>query len=75
MTISESSPIPSWGDNFVPVIPVDHAVHTGDAPFCMNDACPCHEDVDNINMINDAYQDGILTADEASEIVKGVRSW
>lgn len=65
----------SWGDNFIPVIPVDHATHTPENPFCDDPTCPCHEDTNDINMVNDAYQDGIITANHATDIVQGKRPW
>lgn len=59
----------------VPLIPVDYTVHTPDNPFCDDPTCPCHEDPDNIEMVHQAYEDGIVTANDATDIVKGVKSW
>lgn len=73
--MSQTSPFEEWGDNFIPVLPVDHATHTLDNPFCDDPTCPCHDDPDNIEMVNQAYEDGIVSAEDASDIVKGVKSW
>jgi hypothetical protein len=71
-----SQPLENWADNFTPVIPVNHAVHTPENPFCDDPSCPCHEeDSDSIEMVNQAYQDGIITSGDASDIVKGVKQW
>jgi hypothetical protein len=67
--------IEPWSEDFLPLIPVDHATHTPENPFCEDPSCPCHEDTDNIGMVNQAYEDGIITSGEASDIVKGVRQW
>src|SRR5690349_7441988 len=62
-------------DCFLPVIPVDHAVHTPENPFCDDLTCPCHEDEEAIEMVNEAYQEGLITAQDATDIVKGLKSW
>jgi hypothetical protein len=40
---------------------------TGFCPF----GCPCHEDPDLIDGVNDLYQDGLLTGQEATNITQG----
>jgi hypothetical protein len=60
-----------FGDNFIPVIPVDYAIHSPHIPFCYNDRCPCHEDRDNIAQVHQYYLAGELTAQEATDTVNG----
>lgn len=60
-----------YADNFIPVIPGDYLEHTGDRPFCCDASCPCHEDQDAIATVHQAYQDGLITADDATRIVQG----
>ena len=55
----------------VPVIPTNSDLHTDEYPFCYNPSCPCHEDMTLIDPINQGYQDGELTGQEATDIVKG----
>ncbi len=40
-----------FGDNFIPVIPIDYPEHTQEKPFCWNGSCPCHEDQDTISRV------------------------
>lgn len=40
---------------------------TGFCPF----GCPCHEDPDLIDGVNNLYQEGLLTASEATDMVDG----
>ncbi len=60
-----------YGDNFVLVVPEEHLLHTAVNPFCWDETCPCHDDADAIAGINDAINNGIITADDAKRIVKG----
>ena len=39
--------------------------------FCIDPSCPCHDDQDLIGEVNEMYQDGLLTGNEATERVKG----
>ncbi len=55
----------------VPVIPVDYEVHTPERPFCDDPTCSCHDDPDAINEVNEDYQDGLLSAEDATRIVQG----
>jgi hypothetical protein len=64
-----------WGDNFIPVIPVDEAIHTPKHPLCDHPTCPCKDDPDNIEMVNQAYQDGLITANHATDIITGRKPW
>jgi hypothetical protein len=67
--------IQPYGDNFIPVVPVDHAVHTPDTPFCPDPECPCKEDQEAIGKVHQAYLDGIITEQDATDIVMGGKQW
>ncbi|BCL83512.1 hypothetical protein ccbrp13_59770 [Ktedonobacteria bacterium brp13] len=60
-----------YGDNFIPVIPVDWKEHTAEHPFCCDPTCSCHEDESNIDRVYQEYQDGEVTEQEATYIVQG----
>ena len=60
-----------YGDNSIFVLPDDQPLHTAENPFCYDPACPCHEDQSFIADVNTAYQEGIITADDATRIVQG----
>ncbi len=64
-----------YGDTFIPVIPSeDPMAHTSDQPFCKGDpTCPCHEDQENIRIVNQQLQDGLVTPSEATRIVQGTQ--
>ena len=49
----------------------DYQEHTAEHPFCADPTCPCHEDQEAIAKVNEAYQAGEVTAEEASSIVQG----
>lgn len=59
------------GDNFVPVIPVDHKDHTDKHPFGLNSTCYCKEDPKLISQVNEYVQQGLLTPQEATRTVEG----
>ncbi len=64
--------LPSYSDNFIPVVPTDAPIHTAEHSFCRLDpACPCYEDPDNIQALSQAIQEGYLTPEEATRIVQG----
>jgi len=65
--------IESYGDNFIPVVPVDEheLLHTADHPFCWNSTCECHEDQDAIATVQQFIVDGLMTRDEATLFVSG----
>ena len=63
--------MPHYGDNFVPVVPVDHPVHTQEQPLCGDPTCPCYEDSDNLAALHAAINDGIITTDDAARIIQG----
>lgn len=60
-----------YGDNFIPVIPVDEVEHTPGKPFCWNGGCPCHEDEQLISEVANHIQEGLMTPDEATDFVAG----
>jgi hypothetical protein len=60
-----------YADNFIPVIPVDHIVHTPSHPFCWDETCPCHEDQDAIAQVAQHVTDGLMTPSEATDFVGG----
>ena len=60
-----------YGDNFVPVVPEEHPLHTPEHPFCGDLTCICYEDPENIADLAQAIADGLLTADDTKQIIKG----
>ena len=55
----------------IPIPMEDDLVHTDHDPFCSDPTCPCHSDPDLIAEVNEQYQDGLLTPDEATNYVLG----
>ena len=45
--------------------------HTDSKPFCWNSSCNCHEDHDALSQVNQYIQDGLLTPEEATNLVNG----
>ena len=63
------APVPG---NFAYVIPVeDELEHTDCYPFCPDQTCYCHEDDEAIAAVYQAVQDGLITAEEATDFVLG----
>ena len=61
-----------FGDNFIPVIPIENdALHTADHPFCPDEICLCHDDQELLTAINAFVQSGTLTPDEATAFIQG----
>jgi len=62
-----------FGDNFIPVIPVedDLPLHTDIYPFCSASSCACHRDPDLLAPVEQAFNAGLLTSEEAMRIVQG----
>jgi hypothetical protein len=60
-------------DNFIPVIlSKDPQTHSLARPFCFTTPdCPCHEDTDEVNKVNEYVRDGLMTEAEAHNFVKG----
>ncbi|HEU5378563.1 MAG TPA: hypothetical protein VFV38_24340 [Ktedonobacteraceae bacterium] len=62
---------PPYGDNFIPVIPVDYSVHTPENPFCDDMSCPCHEDADNQQALQNWYSEGLIGGSDGDLIYRG----
>jgi hypothetical protein len=58
-------------DRSIPILMEDDLLHTDHDPFCSDPHCPCHNDPDRIAQVNQHYQDGLLTPDEATNYVLG----
>lgn len=48
----------------------DESIHSTTG-FCVDPTCPCHEDPDLIGEVNQMYQEGLLTDQEAKDLVAG----
>jgi hypothetical protein len=53
----------------VPVIPVDYPYHTDQHPGCFDPDCDCKRQ--RIADLTRDYQDGLVSADDATRIVQG----
>lgn len=60
-----------YGDNFIPIVPVDYLYHTKQRPFCWDTDCPCHTDKKATAQVQAEYEQGLLTAEEAIRTIKG----
>jgi hypothetical protein len=60
-----------YGDNFIIVIPDPQPLHTPEQPFCGDPTCPCTEDKDALTDLTQAITEGLLSADDATHIIKG----
>jgi hypothetical protein len=60
-----------YGDNFVPVVPDEHLLHTQEQPLCGDPTCLCYEDNDTLAAIHDAIIAGTITAHDAQRMIKG----
>ena len=60
-----------FGDNFIPVIPVDYLYHSNEHPFCYDPDCYCHTDEQLIAQVKEQYDAGLLTAQEVEWTIKG----
>lgn len=79
MSSIQNQPLLPYADNFIPVLrpgaPVSHK-HTPEQPFCSDRACPCHEnDTESINKVQQWYLEGIITADDATDLIMGRKAW
>ena len=70
-----ASYIPEPFDNFITVIPtLDPQTHSVAQPFCKTDpSCICHEDPENIAVVHEQVNNGLVTPEEATRIVKGTQ--
>ena len=66
-----TSGIGPFADNFIPVIPVEYEYHTDTRLFCHEPDCPCHTDPDNIAQLQQDYEAGLISAQDAELIFKG----
>jgi hypothetical protein len=71
ISVKKGRSMQHYGDNFVLVVPEEHLLHTAVNPFCWDETCPCHDDSNAIAVINNAINDGIITSDDATRIIKG----
>lgn len=55
----------------IPIPMEDDVLHTGPFPFCYDPTCLCHEDETLIAQVADAVNEGLLTSEEASNVVAG----
>lgn len=62
-----------YGDNFIPVIPVDRKVHTPERPNCSDRDCPCYDELKEELM--QQYQDGLVSPGDATRILNGKQLW
>jgi len=54
------------------VIPMeDDILHTQSHPFCSDPTCPCKEDPELLAGVALAVENGLLTAEEATNLVEG----
>lgn len=53
------------------VVPIDHSFHTPAHPFCDDQTCPDKDDPELIGEVNELYQDGLISRQEATGIVQG----
>lgn len=61
-----------YGDNFAPVIPLEgEPLHTQTQQFCLDPTCGCHDDPALVAIVNRQYNDGLLTAEEATRTIQG----
>lgn len=60
-----------YGDNFLLVVPEEHPLHTPEHPFCGDPTCICYEGSENREQLAQAIHDGLITVDDATQIIKG----
>ncbi len=58
-------------DNFAYLVPVEYELHTPETPFCYDQTCPCHEDQDDMSLVAQYVDTGLLTPQEATDFVGG----
>lgn len=62
-----------YGDNFIPVVPTDHAIHTAKRPRCSSRDCPCYDGLKQ--ELQQYYLDGLVSAEDATRILEGRQIW
>jgi hypothetical protein len=58
-------------DDSIPIPMEDALVHTDEYPFCDDPSCWCHEDETLIAEIAAQVEGGLLTPEEATDLVNG----
>lgn len=58
-------------DNAIPVVPVDYTYHTDENELCWDECCPCKTDKLLLARLQQQYNDGLLTAEEVENTLKG----
>ena len=59
-------------DNFAYIVLVESTYHTEENPFCFADEhCPCHEDQEAIQRVQQWVQEGLMTPEEATNFIRG----
>ena len=56
---------------FIPIPMEDEPLHTTESPFCPDPSCGCHEDQILIGEVAVQVESGLLTPQEATNIVSG----
>lgn len=62
-----------YGDNFIPVVPNDYAIHTEKHPNCSSTDCPCYDGLKA--ELSQQYQDGLVSPGDATRILEGRQLW
>jgi len=70
-SVKKGTPMQHYGDNFLPVVPDTQPLHTKEHPFCGDPTCICYEDPETIADLTQAISDGLLSADDATQIIEG----
>lgn len=60
-----------YGDNFVVIVPDEHPLHTLEHSLCGDPTCICYENPENIADLAQAIKDGLITLDDATQIMRG----
>ena len=59
-------------DNFAYIVLVESTYHAEDTPFCFADPdCPCHENKEAIERVQQWVQQGLMTPEEATNFILG----
>lgn len=55
-----------------PILPdADYREHSENRLFCGEDDCPCHEDEENMDRLNEWYNDGLIGSVDGENIYHG----
>ncbi len=69
MAKSYQPPTSPDDDEEYTVVPVDYQHHTDEHPECFETDCACHQQ--RVADLTRDYQDGLVSADDATRIVQG----